>query len=130
MFVRDETRAVAPAVTPWVVIIDDGFEAGVWAFADAGRLARLVDPVDQLPLVVGLQHPQVIALGQQRPAVRFHVVERVAPVDVRLTLAQQVQVGPVQQEDGLGHVRSAPFVTGRNLTGPGAKCKLARTLRG
>lgn len=40
MFVRDETRAVAPAVTPWVVIIDDGFEAGVWAFADAGRLAR------------------------------------------------------------------------------------------
>ena len=75
-----------------------GERAGV---DDDGRAPapRGVDRVDQLALVVGLE--VLDGRGRARPPPRGGrdvVVERGGAVDVGLALAQQVEVGPVQQQ--------------------------------
>ena len=69
-----------------------------------GRVPRLVDPVDDLVLGVALQETDLQAVLPGDPAaVTLHVRERFAAVDLRLALAEQVQVRAVQHVDGLGH---------------------------
>ena len=66
--------------------------------------ARLVDPVDDLVFAVALVEAEVQAqLGGQRPAVPLHVGQGLVALDVRLPLAQQVQVGAVEYEDEAAH---------------------------
>ena len=67
----------------------------------AGRLvAGLLDPVDQLALVVGLAE---VDLEPERlaglPAVLLDVVERLAAIDPGLALAEHIEVGTVEDED-------------------------------
>ncbi len=64
----------------------------------ARSLARLVDPVDQLVFAVGLAEDEIEPkLSGQRPAIALHIGQRLAAIDLRLALAQQVQVRPVEQ---------------------------------
>lgn len=60
----------------------------------------LVDPIDQLALVVRLpclDHRS--ELRGRRFTAGNDVVQRVSPVELRLALAQQIQVGPVEDQD-------------------------------
>src|SRR4030095_6769779 len=63
--------------------------------------ARLVDPADQLALVVRLPALDAVAprLGRGRERTG-HVLERGAPVDLGLARAQQIEVRTVQDEHG------------------------------
>ena len=61
---------------------------------------RLVQPVDQMALMVGLAH---VDREAERPRLVLEpagdVVERVGAVDFRLAQAQQVEVGAVEDVD-------------------------------
>lgn len=66
----------------------------------------LVDPVDDLVLGVALvegdREPERLGLG---PAERFDIAEGLVPVDLGLALAEEVQVGAVEDQDGVVHGR-------------------------
>jgi hypothetical protein len=64
----------------------------------ARPLPRLVDPVDGLVLAVALVEVQVeLQLACDFAAGRLHVGQHLMAVDVRLTLAEQVQIGAVKE---------------------------------
>ena len=65
-----------------------------------GRFAGLLDPVDQLALVIGLAEVDLEAecRGARRAAL-LDVAERVMAVDRGVADPEQVQVGAVQDED-------------------------------
>src|SRR5262249_48819856 len=69
-------------------------------------LTRLVQPVDEDALVVGLpeRDRKPVALGN-RTAQLLHVGEAAATVDLGLTLAQQVEGGALENVDGLDHAK-------------------------
>ena len=70
----------------------------------AGRGSRLLHPVDQLTLVVGLPEHHLSPLGGRlRLAERLNVLESRMPIDVRLARSKQVEVGTVQDVDRFGH---------------------------
>ena len=75
-----------------------------------GGVPRLVDPVDQLALVVGL--PEVDdqpVRGGGRDAQCLDVGEGGGAVDLRLSLAEEVEVGSVEHEDrAVVHPASMP----------------------
>src|SRR3546814_6247824 len=63
-----------------------------------------VDRIDQVALVVRLDVLELEAVGLGDGAGALHVVvERGRAVDGGLAIAEQVQVGAVQQEDRAGH---------------------------
>jgi hypothetical protein len=66
----------------------------------AVRAARRLDAVDQLALVVGLErlHGRA-ALGRQLAQARVDLGQGGAAVDLRLALAEQVQIRAVQDQD-------------------------------
>ena len=71
-------------------------------------LARLVDPIDQLMLGVALFEIEAEAkLGRQRPALRLDIRQGLVAVDMRLALAEQIQVRPVEDQNCRSH-RLAP----------------------
>ena len=64
---------------------------------------RLVQPVDQMPFMVGL--PEInLRPGFARLVIehRGNIVERVMAVNLRLAGAQQVQIGAVQYKNKVG----------------------------
>ena len=78
---------------------------GPWVDDDPRRiLARLLDPVHQLPLMVrlvaGHRHAQ---FGRQTRQRRLDIGQRLAPVNLGLALTQKVQVRAIQNKDRLGH---------------------------
>lgn len=71
-------------------------------------VSRASDPVDDLVLTVRLVEAQVQAeFAGERAARRLHVGEGLAAVDVRLALAEQVQVRAVQDVDQTTHGRAS-----------------------
>lgn len=58
--------------------------------------AGLVYPVDNLALVVRLQHPDLKTGITCRRAQALHIIQRLVAVDIRLALTEQVQVRTVQ----------------------------------
>ncbi len=65
-----------------------------------GFLARFVDPVDELPLDVGLQQNTVEPeAARDLEAARLNIAQRVITVDFRLSLTQKVQVRPIEDID-------------------------------
>jgi hypothetical protein len=87
---------------------DRGVRKGAGVDHDAcGLLARLLDPGDQLALVVRLakvdRKPE---RAGPRLAPAANVGERLVAVDGGLTGAEQVEVGSVQDVDRLGHGRA------------------------
>src|SRR5690606_6021422 len=80
---------------------------------DAGAdIDRLMDPVDELMLCIGLMEPQRPVAGRFS-AHCLDLVERRGPVDFRLTLAQAIEVWPVEDKNRLcGHLRSFPRSSG------------------
>ena len=85
---------------------DRGVGEGAGIDGDSnGLLAGLVDPVDDLALPVRLQEAEGEAeLGGQRGAVALDVGEGLVAVDLRLALAEEVEVRSVEDIDELGHV--------------------------
>src|SRR3546814_11966502 len=70
-----------------------------------------VDRIDQVALVVRLDVLELEAVGLGDGAGALHVVvERGRAVDGGLAIAEQVQVGAVQQEDRAGHRGPLGFV--------------------
>ena len=66
----------------------------------ARDLPRLVNPIDDFVFAVALMEAQFEPeLVRQGAAVPLHVGERFVAVDVRLPLAEQVQVGAVEDEN-------------------------------
>jgi hypothetical protein len=64
-----------------------------------GDVPRLVDPVDELSLVVALPHLNGAAqLLRERLEADPDVVERLAPVDAGFPSPQQVEAGTVEHE--------------------------------
>ena len=65
-----------------------------------GALARAVNPVDELVFAIALmkldRKPEFLA---DATAVRFDIGQRLAAVDLRLALAEQVEIGAVQDHD-------------------------------
>src|SRR6056297_781541 len=75
-----------------------------------GLLARFLYPVDKLALVVALAEVERVALWQRRAAASLDIGKRVGAIDLWLALAEQVQVGSVQDEDrGHGAVLARRF---------------------
>src|SRR5690242_17520330 len=67
-------------------------------------LTSLVDPVDDLVLSIALVELDVeIKLPCHAPAIHLDVRESLIPIDRRLALSQQVQVGAVQDVDDAAH---------------------------
>ena len=64
------------------------------------RRALLLDPIDQLPLVVRLQagQPEIELAGALREQ-RFQVGERLGAVDLGLAPPERAQVGTVEDQD-------------------------------
>jgi hypothetical protein len=85
---------------------------------DPSRLPRLLNPVDHLVLTVGLAEFEGKAVAGGDLAARgLDVGQGLGSIDVRLALAQKIQVGPVQQIDGLGHPRSSSDARPPNSAG-------------
>src|SRR5581483_1302879 len=73
---------------------------------EAGRLLRagFVDPIDQLAFAVGLaEFDGQAVLLRGFPAERLDVLQRGAAVFLRLPVAEQIEVGAVEDVNGLGH---------------------------
>jgi hypothetical protein len=67
-------------------------------------LARCVNPIDDLIFAVALVEADFeFQLLRQGPAVALDTRERLMAVDMRLALAQKVQVRSVQDEDDAAH---------------------------
>ena len=66
-----------------------------------GRLARLLDPIDQLAFMVGLAEldRQVESLAP-REAALFEIGQRIITISRRLAHAEQIEIGAVQDKDG------------------------------
>src|SRR5262249_17720506 len=80
-------------------------EGGRIDYDAGGALARLVNPVDQLKLRVGLAEFDLQSqLSTRAPALSLYVGQRLASVDFGLALAEQVQVGAVQNIDDRVHI--------------------------
>src|SRR3546814_9171328 len=64
----------------------------------------LVEPVDEMALVVRLPHVDR-AIERARAILELpgDIVERIVAVDLGLAQAQQIEVGAVQDEDRVGH---------------------------
>ena len=74
-----------------------------------GVVARLVDPLDELALVVALAElDRDVELGRALLARDLDVAERLATVDLRLAHAEHVEVGPVQHEHDRAAVQGSP----------------------
>ena len=77
--------------------IDDDGSRAIW---------RALNPVDQLALRVAL--PEIDAKAEVcplAPAQRFDIGKRLAAINLRLAGAQHIQVGTVQYQDSVRHVR-------------------------
>src|SRR5689334_9745807 len=60
-------------------------------------LARFLDPIDELPLAVSLSKDNIAALLARLGAhCLFYVGQRFMTVDLRLPLADQIEIGSVQ----------------------------------
>src|SRR5271163_1905103 len=72
---------------------------------DAGcDFSRLVNPVDDLVFAVGLVKAKLKSeLGGELAAVSLNIGKRLVTVDVRLSLAEQIEVGTVQNVDDTTH---------------------------
>src|SRR4029077_20991034 len=77
--------------------------------ADGLLSARFLNPIDDLAFVIGLAkyHRKPVML-RGRAAEFFDVGQRGAAVELRLPAAEQIEIGSVQDIDGLRH-----------FTGPG-----------
>src|SRR3954467_13520105 len=80
-----------------------GESRGIHHDADS-RLARLMDPVDQLVFPVRLvkAHLQRELRGYP-PTISLHIRKRLVAVDVGLTLAEQIEIWPVEDVDKATH---------------------------
>src|SRR6516165_1727892 len=80
-------------------------EGGRIDYYTGGALARLVNPVDQLKLGIGLaEFDAESQLSGRVPALGLYVGQRLVSVDFGFALAEQVQVGAVQNIDDRVHV--------------------------
>src|SRR5208282_5662073 len=72
---------------------------------DAGRASpRFVDPVDDLVLAIALMELDLEPeLAADAPAIRLDLGEHLAAVNLRLALAEQVEIGTVQDSDNRAH---------------------------
>src|SRR5262249_27423909 len=72
---------------------------------DAARsFSRLVDPIDDLVFTVRLVKAKFKSvLAGDLATVGLNIGKRFVPVDVRLPLAQKIEVRSVQYVDGVGH---------------------------
>jgi len=70
----------------------------------AARQARLLHPLDQFTLVIGLaEHDRPVSGGRARLAGAGDVVQGRCSVDFRLPLPQKVEIGAVQHIDRFRH---------------------------
>ena len=75
----------------------------------AGGFARLVDPIDDLVLPVALVKPNVeFQFLRQCAAILLDVGQRFVSVNVWLPLAEQVEIGAVQNIDEATHNHAPP----------------------
>src|SRR6516225_2117682 len=92
-------------------------EGGRIDYDAVGALARLMNPVDQLKLGIGLAEFDVQSqLSSRAPALGLYVGQRLISVDSGFALAEQVQVGPVQNIDDRVHVVGVRIFVGRDYT--------------
>src|ERR1700722_7910916 len=69
-----------------------------------GALASAVNPVDKLIFAIALMKlDRKPKLAANTAAVRLDVGQRLAAIDLRLALAEQVEIGPVQDHDDRTH---------------------------
>ena len=99
---------------------DRGVGKGAGVDDDAGiAVARRLDAVDQHALVVALREfdrePQPLGFG---PACLLDVGQGLAAVDLRLTLAQHVEIGPVEHQHRLLQPADAGRPLRPNLASP------------
>src|ERR1700722_20623152 len=77
-----------------------------------GALASACNPVDDLVFTIALmkldRKPKLTA---DTAAVRFDVSQRLAAVDLRLALAEQIEIGAGQDNDDRTHAISPPLRT-------------------
>src|SRR5438045_9183664 len=97
-----------------------GVAVGAWIDDDAGGLvARFLDPVDKIALVVRLAE---IDLESKRRAGLLAVVgdrsKRLAAIDARLALAERVEIGTVQDENRFQKSRPFPAPVSNRRAGP------------
>ena len=71
--------------------------------------ARLMHPFQQGAFMIGLAEIDFAISRSRRPAFCLYICQRFRTVDLRLTLAQQVQIGAVQDEDKMRHWLAACF---------------------
>ena len=75
----------------------------------------LLYPLDQLALEVGLAKPDVDSASLSETSyLRFDVRKRCSSVNLRLTLAQEIQIGTVQEQDA--HSGEATYLAGPHLS--------------
>ena len=92
-------------------------EGGRIDYDAGGALARLVNPVDQLKLGIGLAEFDVQSqLSGCASALGLYVGQRLVSVDFGFALAEQVQVGAVQNIDDRVHVVGVRIFVGRDYT--------------
>ncbi len=66
-----------------------------------GRLARLMDPIDELAFVVGLAEiDRQIERRGARQAALLDIGQRIIAIGRRLAHPKQVQIGAIQDKDG------------------------------
>ncbi len=69
-----------------------------------------VNPVQQLPLMVALVKAQRQAVARAgHLAQLLHIGQGVRPIDLRLTRAQQVEIGAIEHKNRLAHRRHRCF---------------------
>src|ERR1700693_515806 len=72
-----------------------------------GALAGAVNPVDDLVFAIALMKlDRKPKLAADPAAVRFDVSQRLAAVDLRLALAEKIEIGTVQDNDDRIHAIS------------------------
>ena len=76
---------------------------------EASYFAQFLHGINEGTFVIGLPEVHGIPRRGGLPlAARLHVRQRLRAIDVGLTDAEQVEVGPVQDGDGLAHSVSMP----------------------
>src|SRR5262249_55450784 len=99
---------------------DRSMRVSAWIEHDAYGFfrARLLDPVDQLALVVRLpEFEREFVRRRGLPAERFHVFQRGAAVNLRLTAPEQIEIWSVQDVDRFGHASAAASRNSVNFIG-------------